>query len=172
MKYMIGMSFALFSKLSFVLSENALRGKIHTMLPSNLANTRYRRRHHLCCVHFGPNLSYDPLQGSLGRQLTRFWVLTTLQGATMMLQGATIMLQFHWYFSVRLIATMFGYLRQSAGSSDPSPQSSTVSHFHQKGIHSSVPQRNYKHREIIFWTTIYWAAHWIYLVFESGAKSS
>lgn len=32
--------------------------------------------------------------------------------------------------------------RQSAGSSDPSPQSSTVSHFHQKGIHSSVPQRN------------------------------
>ena len=33
--------------------------------------------------------------------------------------------------------------RQSGGSSEPSPQSSTVSHFHQKGIHSSVPQRNY-----------------------------
>lgn len=32
--------------------------------------------------------------------------------------------------------------RQSAGSSEPSPQSSTVSHFHQKGMHSSVPQRN------------------------------
>ena len=32
--------------------------------------------------------------------------------------------------------------RQSAGSSEPSPQSSTVSHFHQNGMHSSVPQRN------------------------------
>lgn len=165
MKYMIGMSFASFAKVSFVLSENALRGRIHTMLPSNLAKTRYRRRHHLCCVRFVPNLSYDPLKGSLGRQLARFWVLTTLQGATMMLQ-------FHWYFSVWLIATMFGYLRQSAGSSDPSPQSSTVSHFHQKGIHSSVPQRNYTHREIIFWTIIYWAAHCIYLVVERSAQSS
>lgn len=36
------------------------------------------------------------------------------------------------------------YSRQSSGSSDPSPQSSTVSHFHQNGIHLSVLHRNLK----------------------------
>lgn len=36
------------------------------------------------------------------------------------------------------------HLRHSSGSSEPSPQSSTVSHFHQNGIHLSVLQRNCK----------------------------
>lgn len=39
------------------------------------------------------------------------------------------------------------HLRHSSGSSEPSPQSSTVSHFHQNGIHLSVLQRNCKRRE-------------------------
>lgn len=39
------------------------------------------------------------------------------------------------------------YLRHSSGSSEPSPQSSTVSHFHQNGMHLSVLQRNCKRRE-------------------------
>lgn len=48
----------------------------------------------------------------------------------------------HFWYCTILKGTTW-HSRQSAGSSDPSPQSSTVSHFHQKGIHSSVPQRNY-----------------------------
>lgn len=39
------------------------------------------------------------------------------------------------------------HLRHSSGSSEPSPQSSTVSHFHQNGIHLSVLQRNCKRKE-------------------------
>lgn len=39
--------------------------------------------------------------------------------------------------------------RQSAGSSDRSPQSSSVSHFHQKGMHLSFLHTNYRgQREI------------------------
>src|SRR4029434_5948713 len=41
------------------------------------------------------------------------------------------------------VCVFSSHSRQSAGSSEPSPQSSTVSHFHQKGIHSSVPQRKW-----------------------------
>lgn len=42
------------------------------------------------------------------------------------------------------LATLPGHSRQSGGSSEWSPQSSSVSHFHQKGMHLSFLHTNWR----------------------------
>lgn len=64
----------------------------------------------------------------------RYWTDPPLHGAVPTAQGCWVTPQ---------------HSRQSSGSSDRSPQSSSVSHFHQKGMHLSFLQTNWWREELV-----------------------